>query len=70
MASQDAATAALQDKAEALLKAARTHKKAEFQHRKQARELMRRLAVLQRVCVEHGIELETSTDPQGGHSDD
>jgi len=63
-------TAALSDAAQALHESARSHKKMDFQHRKQARELMRRLAVLQRVCVEHGIELETSTDPQGGHSDD
>jgi len=62
-------TAALSDAAQALHESARTHKRAEFQHRKQARDLMRRLDVLQRVCAEHGITLETSTAPEGkGHS--
>ena len=62
-------TAALSGAAQALHESARSHKRAEFQHRKQARELMRRLDELQRVCVAHGITLETSTDPlKEGHS--
>lgn len=45
--------------------AARTHKRAEAMHRRQARALMRTLADLQAVCDELGIQLVVE-DPRGG----
>lgn len=61
----EAVTAALAEAADTLRDAARDHKRAEGQHRKRSRELMRKHEELRRVCAEHGIQLE-STDPKEG----
>ena len=63
MSDTDAATAALRDAAQALHDSARTHKRAEFQHRKQARTLARSLDVLRDECERFGITLHIDTDP-------
>jgi hypothetical protein len=65
----DRVTAALERQAQTLHAAARAHKRSEFQHRKQARDLMRQLEELRKACEERGITLEIDTDPpKGGHS--
>lgn len=65
----DHVTGALESAAQALHAAARGHKRSEFQHRKQARDLMRQLEQLRRECAARGIELQIDTDPpKEGHS--
>lgn len=59
---------ALDQAAEALQESARTHKRAEFQHRKQARELMRQLDRLRAECAARGIQLHIDTEPGGPQS--
>ena len=69
MTSPETATA-LAEAARELHAAARTHKRSEFQHRRQARDLMRKLDELRTVCNQLGIHLDLDTDPhkEGGHS--
>lgn len=64
----DTATA-LAQAASQLHASARAHKRAEFHHRRQARELMRALAQLRQACAELGITLAIDEDP-GGHGHD
>lgn len=55
------ARAALDRAAEALQQSARSHKRAEQQHRRQARNLMRDLDQLRTVAASFGIELQIDT---------
>lgn len=51
-------TAALAGAAQALHDSARAHKQAEFRHRRQARDLQRKLDLLREACALYGINLE------------
>lgn len=55
-------TAALQGAAQALHSSARSHKEAEFRHRKQARALRRQLDELRQTLAVYGITLAESID--------
>lgn len=52
--------------AQTIHSAARAHKQAEAQHRRQARQLMRQLDQLRAECAAHGIafEIETTQNPE------
>jgi hypothetical protein len=56
--------AALTGAAQALHTAARAHKTAEAQHRRQARALSRQLDLLRRVAESYGIDIHIDTDPR------
>lgn len=58
---QPEATAALQRAAQALDASARSHKEAEFRHRKQARALRRQLDELRQTLAGYGITLTNDT---------
>lgn len=62
----DTVTAALEGAAQTLHAAARAHKRSEAQHRRQARDLMRRFDELRAALAERGIDLLIDTDPQEG----
>lgn len=54
-------TAALTGAAQALQDSARSHKRAEFHHRRQARALTRKLDELRAALASYGITLEVDT---------
>lgn len=62
----DRAAIALAEAANTIHAAARAHKLAEFAHRKQARDLMRRYELLRRELGRLGIDLETTQAPGKG----
>jgi hypothetical protein len=57
-----------QEQAKTLQESARSHKRAEFHHRKQARLLMRQLDELRRECAKRGISLVIDTAPKEAQS--
>lgn len=54
--------------AQTIYDAARAHKRAEAQHRRQARDLMRQLDQLRRELASRGIQLEIDTAPKEAQS--
>ncbi len=60
---------AVQDAADALVRAARRHKRAEAAHRRASRDAMEALARLRASCEAHGIRL-VLVAPEGGMDDD
>jgi len=61
-------TAALQGAAQALHNSARSHKRAEGQHRRQARDLQRQLDRLRATAAAYGITLVIDTAPKEAQS--
>lgn len=66
MAHEGATADVLAQAASALRTAARSHKRLEAQHRRQARDLMQQLDRLRVDCEELGITIQIGTDPKEG----